>query len=278
MALLAYSGRRRGRASAPSRRFRALATPIADMVRPMPYPEIYRPEPEDYHPVAVVAHDVRRPRRRGTAEAIIERIEASSAQMAVAQLRVLGGAMARVPPRRPPSRTAAAASWSTSPRSTSAPASARSTRPGSPDWRPSSTTATPAPTGFLADEGEERIRAAYPGPTWDRLAAIKARYDPDNVFRLNQNVPPAGEPTREPPEDLGRLVAAGAARHEPHALGQQRHHDAARVLRAGAQRDRARRVPREAEERRMRGRQEADRHEVRQLEQRAEPAAAPAGA
>jgi FAD/FMN-containing dehydrogenase len=43
---------------------------------------------------------------------------------------------------------------------------------------------------FLTDEGSERIRAAYPGPTWDRLAAIKRRYDPTNLFRLNQNIPP----------------------------------------------------------------------------------------
>ena len=45
---------------------------------------------------------------------------------------------------------------------------------------------------FLGDEGEARVRAAYPGATWDRLAAIKARYDPTNLFRLNQNIPPAG--------------------------------------------------------------------------------------
>jgi hypothetical protein len=44
---------------------------------------------------------------------------------------------------------------------------------------------------FLVDEGEARVREAYPGPTWDRLAAIKARYDPTNLFRLNQNIPPA---------------------------------------------------------------------------------------
>jgi hypothetical protein len=43
---------------------------------------------------------------------------------------------------------------------------------------------------FLGDEGEDRIRAAY-GSAYDRLAAIKAQYDPANVFRTNQNVPPA---------------------------------------------------------------------------------------
>jgi FAD/FMN-containing dehydrogenase len=43
--------------------------------------------------------------------------------------------------------------------------------------------------GFLTD-GPSRIHAAYPGATRDRLARIKATYDPDNLFRLNQNVPP----------------------------------------------------------------------------------------
>ena len=50
---------------------------------------------------------------------------------------------------------------------------------------------TAAYVNFVADEGPARVRAAYPGATYDRLAAIKRRYDPDNVFRRNQNVAPA---------------------------------------------------------------------------------------
>jgi FAD/FMN-containing dehydrogenase len=44
--------------------------------------------------------------------------------------------------------------------------------------------------GFLGDEGTARVREAYPGATWDRLVAVKARHDPTNLFRLNQNIPP----------------------------------------------------------------------------------------
>lgn len=42
---------------------------------------------------------------------------------------------------------------------------------------------------FMTDEGDERIRAAYRG-NFDRLAGIKTQYDPDNVFRINQNIRP----------------------------------------------------------------------------------------
>jgi Berberine and berberine like len=43
---------------------------------------------------------------------------------------------------------------------------------------------------FLENEGPGRVREAYPGATYERLAKIKAHYDPDNLFRFNQNVPP----------------------------------------------------------------------------------------
>ena len=43
---------------------------------------------------------------------------------------------------------------------------------------------------MMMDEGQERVRASYRG-NYDRLARVKAEYDPDNTFRVNQNIEPA---------------------------------------------------------------------------------------
>jgi FAD/FMN-containing dehydrogenase len=64
------------------------------------------------------------------------------------------------------------------------------------DWvRGMKTALEPYGTGvyvnFMMDEGEERVRKAYGPEKFARLQAIKAKYDPDNFFRLNQNIPPA---------------------------------------------------------------------------------------
>jgi FAD/FMN-containing dehydrogenase len=42
---------------------------------------------------------------------------------------------------------------------------------------------------MMMDEGQERVRASY-RDNYDRLAQVKAKYDPDNTFRVNQNIQP----------------------------------------------------------------------------------------
>ena len=43
---------------------------------------------------------------------------------------------------------------------------------------------------FMMDEGEERVKATY-GDNYKRLVEIKTKYDPGNLFRVNQNIRPA---------------------------------------------------------------------------------------
>jgi FAD/FMN-containing dehydrogenase len=192
MALMAYAGAT-GEGAKVIDRFRTLAEPMADMIRPMPYPEIYPPEQEDYRPVAVARTMFANGVGPAKAETIVERIGASTAMMAVTQLRVLGGAMASVP--------ADATAFAHRQSRMMVNVAAMYERPEEHDEHEAWVGGLAADlrdgddgayVGFLADEGEERVRAAYPGATWDRLAAVKATYDPHNVFRLNQNVPPAG--------------------------------------------------------------------------------------
>jgi FAD/FMN-containing dehydrogenase len=44
---------------------------------------------------------------------------------------------------------------------------------------------------FLGDEGADRVRDSYGAAKYDRLRKLKKQYDPDNFFRINQNIPPA---------------------------------------------------------------------------------------
>jgi hypothetical protein len=45
-------------------------------------------------------------------------------------------------------------------------------------------------SNYLSDEGETQVREAY-GPNYQRLVALKNKYDPANLFRMNHNIKPS---------------------------------------------------------------------------------------
>ena len=163
------------------------------MLKPMPYPEIYPPEEGEYRPLAIARTMFLDTVDDDVARTIVDYLGTSDAAMRVAQLRVLGGPQQGCPPtpRPMPSRASRimvnVAAFYEGPedmpmRQAWVEGFVETLRQGD----------TGAYVNFLADEGEARVHDAYPGPTWDRLVEVKRRYDPDNLFRLNQNIPPTG--------------------------------------------------------------------------------------
>jgi len=190
MALMVYAGDARSGEDAIAP-IRALATPLVDLVRPMRYPQMYEgfegPAPARMAGTNVLVDDF----AEAEAQAILDHLETAPIPTSAAQLRVLGGAMARVPDDatafgyRNAKMMINVAVLSPSPEED----------PQHEVWANSlagavSRGATAAYVGFLGDEGEQGARRAYPPATLERLAAVKRQYDPDNVFRLNVNVRP----------------------------------------------------------------------------------------
>ncbi|MEH1102312.1 FAD-binding oxidoreductase [Micromonospora sp. CPCC 205561] len=192
MATLVYCGddvEAGERAVAP---FRKLATPLADMVQAMPLLDIYEPEDPDYHPVTVARNLFIDDFDLAAAERVLDFLGSSTAMMPVAQLRVLGGAMARVP--------ADATAFAHRDREMMVVAAAVyqdvAETPVHWQWATEFMAAMRqgecgAYVNFLYDDGAERVHEAYPEATYRRLADVKRRYDPDNLFRLNVNIPPS---------------------------------------------------------------------------------------
>ena len=187
-AMLVYAGAAEdgARAVAP---FRALATPLADLVKPMSYREVYPAEDPTYHPLAAGRTMFVDAVDRASAEAIVEELTARAPQFGVAQLRVLGGAMARVP--------VDATAFAHRKRRIMVNAAGLYERIDEADVQEQwvERYASRLQRGergryvnFLSKEGPAGVRDAYPTPTWKRLLAIKRRYDPTNLFHLNQNV------------------------------------------------------------------------------------------
>ncbi len=179
------------RVVAPLRR---LDTLIADSIAPVPYPamfqmgiagtvkglrhhdrSMYLPQLDDVALKTITAH--MRP----------------SPTIRVTQIRILGGAMSRVPEeetafahRDKQVLVTISTAWRDA-------AVSELFRAWLEDyWGALRPYAEGVYVNFLGDEGEARVREAYKPATYARLVALKTRYDPANVFRLNQNIKPTG--------------------------------------------------------------------------------------
>jgi len=173
--------------------FREVATPLIDIAMPMPYPAIYAfTAAGEQRGLAVHRSRFLDGLDDDAIDAILAAMASPSSPVAMLQLRVLGGAMARVPadatafaqrdaavmaliitPFEDPSSEAVHRAWTETLHEALAARDAG------------------VYSNFLEVEGEDRVRAAYPSGAYERLADIKRRYDPSNLFRMNQNIRPA---------------------------------------------------------------------------------------
>ena len=179
------------RALAP---LRSLGAPLSDTVSWQPYPALFSPVDRDAEPTSGVSSRAvfLDALDDATIDVIERRLTEADAPWSIVQLRVLGGAMARVPgdatafgwrdrpvllwiitPYEELDRVAAIEAWT---------AAFRAELPAD---RPATY------VNFMGDEGADAVRDAYPASSYARLRELKRRYDPDNVFRANHNIHPA---------------------------------------------------------------------------------------
>jgi FAD/FMN-containing dehydrogenase len=177
------------------RPLRELASPVADTIAQISYQQLQQladvsvPHGDHYYWRSVDLG----PLTRDVIEAIVAGAAGITSPKSAVPLYDLGGAASRVPagdsaygPRDARHNLSMFAGWT----------------PADPDrdrhvgWvRSFSQAMTPYARGryvnFLSDEGADAVRATY-GERWQRLVALKRRFDPDNLFRYNHNVSPAG--------------------------------------------------------------------------------------
>jgi len=175
---------------------RTLADPVADLMGPMPYTAmqslldpLWTAGAQNYFTAALLDRLT-----DDTIDTLLARHAAGSAPVRELHLHHGGGAMAQVPAgatafahrnakyvlniiARSPDRAGFAehADW------------ARATHQAMDPWSTGG-----AYVNFISEPGQDKVQASYPPDTYARLVAVKDRYDPTNLFQLNQNIRPAG--------------------------------------------------------------------------------------
>jgi FAD/FMN-containing dehydrogenase len=174
---------------------RGLGPVVADILGPMPYPAIFALT--EIAEVKGISHAVRSLYLEEAGDEALRTFVTSTLDTftppeTLVQLRILGGAMGRVPVDATAfahrDKEAIVMISNMGPREVG---EAERVERTDSIWRAMQPYASGVYVNFLGKEGAERVRDAYPAATYERLAALKARYDPENVFHLNQNVMPA---------------------------------------------------------------------------------------
>ena len=178
------------RALAP---LRALAAPVADAVSPIPYPDIYRftafaAEPHGASIRSMFADEL----SDVALDASLEAMKHASSPFSLIQFRGLGGALARVGSdatafahRNRRYFVAIIGIWLDA-----AEDAATHSAWTQSLWQTLRPEGSGVYVNFLEKEGADRVRDAYPPATFARLVEVKRKYDPQNIFRFNQNIPP----------------------------------------------------------------------------------------
>ena len=192
-----------GQAGPALRELREFGPPGAGPPRPMPYAELQRMLD------AVVPRRVRQtmlggyagPLSAGVIDGLIS-VAGQPPPMSMVELQPLGGAVARISPDATPFRHRRAAHL------LAVLAAALPEDPGAEQaaaWAdkvnaslPTGTILGPSVHAMGRDEPEDRVRAAYGDAAYTRLAAVKHAYDPDNLFRFNQNIRPQPQDPSQP--------------------------------------------------------------------------------
>jgi hypothetical protein len=172
---------------------RAIGTPVADLVNPMPYAAIYALTQEATK--RGLHHHVRSAFMQSLNDDVVDTIaeysEQATSPISILQIRILGGAMGRVDEGATAFRHRHSQVMLTAINAWEGDEGAERHRAWPEGFYEAVRSyESGVYVNFLDDEGEGRIREAYGDETYDRLVRLKTRYDPSNLFHLNQNIRP----------------------------------------------------------------------------------------
>jgi len=171
---------------------RSLGTPMAEVVAPMPYPAIFTFTEEAT--IRGLPQYVRSLFARTLTDAMIHTIAEAAVDVisheTMVQIRILGGAISRVPTDATAFAHRDKHAWVSVFNTEWQPDNGKHLANAEQVWQSLRPYADGVYVNFLADEGEERVHEAYPPAAYARLVALKNRYDPTNMFHLNQNSKP----------------------------------------------------------------------------------------